>query len=99
MHTFRQRQQALARQEHKTRKHKTRRTLTLAVTHIPMLALTEANTEKIAHLDALADEYMRVCQWYTTHFCTVAEPDAYTTLLIASSLSDKWHRCAIRRAA
>ena len=40
--------------------------LTRAVTHI---RLCEANDAKVAALDALAAEYMALCQQYVTHFC------------------------------
>jgi hypothetical protein len=41
--------------------------LTRAVTHI---RLCEANHAKIAAVDALAAEYLGLCQQYTTYFCT-----------------------------
>lgn len=46
--------------------------LTRAITHI---RLSDANTGKLAQLDALAAEYMRLCQQYMTAFCTTAEPN------------------------
>ncbi len=48
--------------------------LTCAVTHI---RLCDANHAKIEALDALAAAYLRLCQQYTTYFCTDAEPDSY----------------------
>ena len=41
--------------------------LTRAVTHI---RLADANAGKLAQLDALADEYRRLCQQYTTAFAS-----------------------------
>ena len=46
--------------------------LTSAVTHIRLCA---ANDSKVAMLDAVAAEYMALCQQYVTYFCTEAEPD------------------------
>jgi heptaprenylglyceryl phosphate synthase len=48
--------------------------LTRAVTQI---RLCDANHAKIAALDALAAEYLRLCQIYITYFCTEAQPDKY----------------------
>lgn len=99
MRTARQRQKQLSKAERNAYRRQKRQSLTRAVTHIPLASLAEANAEKVQQLDALADEYMRVCQWYTTHFCEQGTADRHTPLLIASTLSDKWHRCAVRRAA
>jgi hypothetical protein len=46
--------------------------ITRAVTHIRLCAVNDA---KIAALDALAAEYIALCQQYMTHFCTQAEPN------------------------
>jgi hypothetical protein len=70
--------------------------LTRAVTHI---RLCDANHAKIAALDALATEYLRLCQAYTTSFCTEAQPEKYAALCFASSLSQRWQRVAIQHAA
>ena len=67
-----------------------------AITHI---RLCDANHAKIAALDALADEYLRLCQQYTTYFCTEAEPDGYLAPCFASPLSQRWQRVAIQQAA
>ncbi len=48
--------------------------LTRAVAHI---RLCNANHAKITALDALAADYLQLCQAYTTHFCTEAQPDKY----------------------
>ena len=70
--------------------------LTRAVTHI---RLCDANQAKIEALDALAAEYLRLCQQYTTYFCTEAEPDGYLAPRCASPLSQRWQRVAIQQAA
>ncbi len=65
--------------------------LTRAVTHI---RLSDANASKLAQLDALADAYMRLCQQYTTAFCTTVEPDKYADAWLPSPLSARWQRVA-----
>jgi hypothetical protein len=70
--------------------------LTWAVTPI---RLGDANQAKIAALDALAAEYMRLCQQYTTLFCAEEEPNKYREPCFASPLSQRWQRVAIQRAA
>ncbi len=70
--------------------------LTRAVTHI---RLCDANHAKIATLDALAADYLRLCQAYTTYFCTEAEPDGYLIPRFDSPLSQRWQRVAIQQAA
>jgi putative transposase-like DNA-binding protein len=70
--------------------------LTRAVTHIH---LCDANHAKIAALDALAAEYLQLCQAYTTYFCTEALPDKYAAPCFESSLSQRWQRVAIQHAA
>jgi hypothetical protein len=70
--------------------------LTRAVTHI---RLCDANHAKIAALDALAAEYLRLCQHYTTYFCTEAQPDKYAAPCFDSPLSQRWQRVAIQHAA
>jgi hypothetical protein len=70
--------------------------LTRAVTHIH---LCDANHAKIAALDALAAEYLRLCQAYTTYFCTEAPPNKYAVPCFASSLSQRWQRVAMQHAA
>jgi hypothetical protein len=66
--------------------------LTRAVAHI---RLCEANHAKIAALDALA---LRLCQQYTTYFCTQAQPDQYAAPRYESPLSQRWQRVAIQQA-
>jgi Putative transposase DNA-binding domain/Probable transposase len=70
--------------------------LTRAVTHI---CLCDANHAKIEALDALAAEYLRLCQQYTTYFCIEAEPDGYLAPCFESPLSQRWQRAAIQHAA
>ena len=70
--------------------------LTRAVPHI---RLCDANHAKIEALDALASEYLRLCQQYTTFFCTEAEPDGYLAPCFESPLSQRWQRVAIQHAA
>jgi hypothetical protein len=70
--------------------------LTRAVTHI---RLCDINHAKIAALDALAAEYLCLCQQYTTCFCTEAEPDGYLAPCFESPLSQRWQRVVIQRAA
>lgn len=70
--------------------------LTYAVTHIRLCA---ANHAKIVTLDALAAEYLRLCQQYTTFFCTEAQPDKYAAPSFESSLSQRWQRVTIQQAA
>ena len=70
--------------------------LTRAVTHI---RLSDANANKLAQLDALADVYMRLCQQYVTAFCTAAKLDKYADAWLTSPLSARWQRVAIQHAA
>jgi hypothetical protein len=70
--------------------------LTRAVTHI---RLCDANHAKIEALDALAAEYRRLCQQYTTYFCTEAQPDGYLAPCFESPLSQRWQRVAVQHAA
>jgi hypothetical protein len=70
--------------------------LTRAVTHI---RLSDANTGKLAQLDALASEYMRLCQQYTTAFCTAMVPNKYADAWLSSPLSARWQRVVIQHAA
>jgi hypothetical protein len=70
--------------------------LTRAVTHI---RLCDVNHAKIAALDALAAEYLRLCQAYITYFCTEAQPDKYAAPCFDSPLSQRWQRVAIQHAA
>ena len=70
-----------------------------AVTQVP---LCEANHAKIAALDALdalAAEYLRLCQQYTTYFCTEVQPDKYAAPCFESALSQRWQRVAMQQAA
>jgi hypothetical protein len=70
--------------------------ITKAVTHIRLL---EANSGKLAALDALAPVYLSLCQQYVTYFCTEAMPDKFHPPVFATPLSERWHRVAIQQAA
>ena len=70
--------------------------VTRAVTHI---RLCDVNHAKLAALDAVAAEYLSLCQQYTTYFCTEAEPDGYLAPRFESVLSQRWQRVAIQQAA
>jgi hypothetical protein len=70
--------------------------LTRAVTHIRLVAVNDA---KVAALDALATDYMALCQRYATYFCVEAEPDGYAAPCFPSPLSQRWQRVAIQQAA
>src|SRR5262249_45222462 len=70
--------------------------LTQSVTHI---RLCDANHAKLEALDALAAEYLHLCQQYTTYFCTEAQPDKFALPCFGSSLSQRWQRVAIQQAA
>jgi hypothetical protein len=70
--------------------------LTRAVTHIRLCA---ANHAKVATLDALAAEYIALCQQYVTHFCTKIDPEGYAAPCFPSPLSQRWQRVAIQQAA
>jgi hypothetical protein len=58
--------------------------------------LCDANHAKMAALDA---DYLRLCQQYTTAFCTEALPDKYAAPCFASPLSPRWQCVAIQQAA
>jgi IS605 OrfB family transposase len=70
--------------------------VTRAVTHI---GLGEANEGKLAALNKLAEEFLRVCQLYVERFCSLEEPDAYREPIEQTELSERWHRVAIQQAA
>src|SRR5215813_6783549 len=70
--------------------------LTRAVTHV---CLCDANHAKIEALDALAADYLRLCQQYTTYFCIETHPDKYAAPRFDSPLSQRWQRVAIQHAA
>ncbi len=70
--------------------------LTRAVTHIRLCAI---NDVKVATLDALAAEYMALCQQYVTLFCTEVEPNGYADPSFPGPLSQRWQRVAIQQAA
>src|SRR5262249_25403379 len=70
--------------------------LTRAVTQ---MRLGDANHAKIAALDALAAEYLRLCQQYTTFFCSEQEPDGYLTPCFESPLSQRGPRVALQHPA
>jgi hypothetical protein len=67
-----------------------------AITHI---RLSDANTGKLAQLDALADAYMALCQQYTTTFCTDVAPHKFAPAWLPSPLSARWQRVVIQHAA
>ena len=70
--------------------------MTRALTRI---RLCDANHAKIATCDALAAEYLRLCQAYTTYFCAEARPDKYAAPCFDSLLSQRWQRGALQQAA
>jgi hypothetical protein len=70
--------------------------LTRAVTH---MRLCDANRTKIEALDALATEYLRLCQQDTPSFCAEAQPDKYAEPCCESPLSQRWQRVALQHAA
>jgi len=70
--------------------------LTRAVTHI---RLCDANDAKVATQDALAAEYLALCQQYVTLFCAEAEPNGFFDPCFPSPLSQRWQRVAIQQAA
>lgn len=70
--------------------------ITRAITHI---RLDDANSGKLAKLDALAAEYMTLGQQYVTHFCIEAEPHKFADFVFDSVLSARWQRVAIQQAA
>ena len=70
--------------------------LTRTVTHIRLCA---ANDAKVVALDALAAEYITLCQHYVTHFCVETEPDGYADPCFPSPLSQRWQRVVIQQAA
>jgi hypothetical protein len=67
-----------------------------AITHI---RLSDANAIKLAQLDALATEYMRLCQQYTTAFCAEVKPNKFAAAWLPSPLSARWQRVVIQHAA
>jgi IS605 OrfB family transposase len=70
--------------------------LVQAVTHI---RLRDTNRSKLAALDALSDEYMRLCQQYVRHFCATGAPDRFANPLFDTPLSQRWQRVAMMQAA
>jgi len=70
--------------------------ITRAVTHI---RLAEANSAKLAALDALAPVYLALCQQYVTLFCAEELPNKYHDPLFDTPLSERWQRVAIQQAA
>src|SRR5215470_2630126 len=56
-------------------------------------------TPRSPALDALATEYRRLCQQYSTAFCTEAQPDTYAEPCFESPLSQRWQRVAMQHAA
>jgi len=78
------------------RKKRTKQTLTHAVTQIRLI---EANPGKLEALDQLMVEYQVLTQEYVTLFTTGAEPNRYAEPIVATTLSERWHRVAIQQAA
>jgi hypothetical protein len=70
--------------------------ITKAVTHIRLI---EANSGKLAALDALAPVYLALCQQYVTLFCTDEAPDKFHAPVFQTALSERWHRVVIQQAA
>jgi hypothetical protein len=71
-------------------------TLTRAITHI---RLDDANSGKLAALDALVAEYFPLCQRYVHHFCTLGQAYQFTDPIFESVLSQRWQRVAIQQAS
>ena len=81
----------------RTRKRKSKQTLTRTVAHI---RLTEANAGKVEALDQLSETFMALTQSYVTVFCTrEADPDGYMDPVYETTLSERWQRVAIQQAA
>ena len=81
----------------RTRKQKSKQTITCAVPHI---RLSEANPGKLDALDQLVVVYQALCQQYVTLWCTTDDmPDGYAPPVFASKLSDRWQRVAMQQAA
>jgi hypothetical protein len=71
----------------------------MRVSHaVTPIHLCDANRAKTAVLDALAVEYVRLCQQYRTALCTAAPPDTYATLCLDSPRSQRWERVTIQQA-
>jgi len=70
--------------------------ITRSVTHI---RLAEANSVKLAALDALAPVYLVLCQQYVIYFCTEESPDKFSPTIFETPLSERWQRVAIQQAA
>lgn len=77
--------------------------VTKAITHIRLPL--EANSGKLAALNAVATEYVALCQQYTTYFCQnqpleqYQKPDKFSPTQFPSHLSQRWQRVAIQQAA
>lgn len=72
--------------------------VTQAVTHIG-LSLGEANDTKVAELDAVAAEYMALCQAYVFHYIANGVPVGHPMPVFVSILSARWHQVAMRQAS
>jgi len=77
-------------------KRRQKQTITRSVTHI---RLAEANSVKLAALDALAPVYLALCQQYVTYFCTEELPNKFSPTIFDTSLAERWQRVAIQQAA
>ena len=70
--------------------------LTRAIHHI---RLADANTGKLAELDAVWDAYQPLCEQYIRLFCTEVMPNGALALCFESQLSARWQRDVVRQAA
>ena len=71
----------------------------MVIKALPHIRLQEANAGKLAALDALWEEYQKLCQGYARYFCREAEPDGFAAYVFASPLSARWQRVAMMQAA
>src|SRR5579859_894247 len=65
------------------------------------LKLSAANDGKLAALDAVAEEYLRLAQCYVDGLIETESraPDKYGALPeVATALSERWQRCAWQQA-
>ena len=63
------------------------------------IRLSEANPGKLDALDQLMVEYQVLTQQYVTLFTTEVEPNRYAEPMVATTLSERWHRVAMQQAA
>ena len=92
-----QKPNTVSKQKKRTRKKKTKHTITRAVTHIRLL---EINPGKLLALDQMMEVYLPLCQQYVTFFCEQAvPPDKYLPPMFETTLSERLHRVAVQQAA